>query len=247
MRLSGGILAGLASLAIVAGGVLAGACAASAASPSARNQAAVHDALKRFTTASTPMRTARLGGTNLLPVATTATPVEDVTRPPIGWIDFCRTGTHPEDCSAPSAQGRIVVLTPALWASLTNVNRSVNASIEQVEDIALYGVQEKWTYPDGGKGDCEDLALLKRRILIAEGFPRQSLLMTVVRDETGAGHAILTVVTDRGDFILDSKSQRITPWRNTGYGFVKRQSQENPNVWVRLGEPASPGLIVAGH
>ena len=247
MRLSGGILAGLASLAIVAGGVLAGACAASAASPSARNQAAVHDALKRFTTASTPMRTARLGGTNLLPVATTATPVEDVTRPPIGWSDFCRTGTHPEDCSAPSSQGRIVVLTPALWASLTNVNRSVNASIEQVEDIALYGVQEKWTYPDGGKGDCEDLALLKRRILIAEGFPRQSLLMTVVRDETGAGHAILTVVTDRGDFILDSKSQRITPWRNTAYGFVKRQSQENPNVWVRLGEPASPGLIVAGH
>ena len=35
---------------------------------------------------------------------------------------------------------------------------------EQVEDIALYGVQEKWTYPDEGKGDCEDIALLKRRI-----------------------------------------------------------------------------------
>lgn len=183
----------------------------------------------------------------MLPVATTATPVEEVTRPPIGWIDFCRTGAHSEDCAAPSMQGRMVVLTPALWASLTNVNRSVNSSIEQVEDIALYGVQEKWTYPDTNKGDCEDLALLKRRILIAEGFPRQSLLMTVVRDETGAGHAILTVVTDRGDFILDSKTQRIMPWRNTGYGFVKRQSQENPNVWVRLGEPASPGLTVAGH
>ena len=81
----------------------------------------------------------------------------------IGWIDFCRTGQHPEDCAAPSLQGRIVTLTPALWASLTNVNRSVNTSIVQVEDAAFYGVQEKWTYPDASKGDCEDLALLKRR------------------------------------------------------------------------------------
>ena len=92
-----------------------------------------------------------------------------------------------------------------------------------------------------------DIALLKRRILIREGFPRQALLMTVVRDETGAGHAVITVVTDRGDYVLDSKTSQILPWSATGYGFVKRQSQANANVWVKLGEPASPGLIVAGH
>jgi predicted transglutaminase-like cysteine proteinase len=108
-------------------------------------------------------------------------------------------------------------------------------------------VQERWTYPVQSKGDCEDIALLKRRMLIRAGIPVQSLLMTVVRDETGSGHAILTVVTDRGDFILDSKTNRILPWRATGYGFVKRQSQGNPTVWVKLGEPASPGLTVAGQ
>ena len=124
---------------------------------------------------------------------------------------------------------------------------AVLGEAETFEDIALYGVSEKWTYPDEGKGDCEDIALLKRRILMREGMPRQALLMTVVRDETGAGHAVLTVVTDRGDFVLDSKTSRILAWEGTGYGFIKRQSQEHPNVWVKLGEPAPSTLIVAGH
>ena len=181
----------------------------------------------------------------VIPVST-QTPIIDDIRPPIGWIGFCRDG-HAEDCNVPDLAPQIVTLNDATWDAILTVNRSVNATIEQVEDITLYGVQEKWTYPDEGKGDCEDLALLKRRVLMREGFPRQALLMTVVRDETGAGHAVLTVATDRGDFVLDSKTSRVLPWNSTGYGFIKRQSQINPNLWVKLGEPASPALTVAGH
>jgi predicted transglutaminase-like cysteine proteinase len=179
-------------------------------------------------------------------VATTTAPVLDEARPPIGWIDFCRAGND-EDCANETRTPTTLQITPSVWAEMNRVNRAVNASIEQVEDTVLYGVQERWTYPVQSKGDCEDIALLKRRMLIRAGIPVQSLLMTVVRDETGSGHAILTVVTDRGDFILDSKTNRILPWRATGYGFVKRQSQGNPTVWVKLGEPASPGLTVAGQ
>jgi predicted transglutaminase-like cysteine proteinase len=184
--------------------------------------------------------------TPALPVATTTAPVLDEARPPIGWIDFCRAGND-EDCANETRSPVALQMTSAIWAELNRVNRSVNASVEQVEDAVLYGVQERWTYPNQSKGDCEDIALLKRRMLIRAGVPVQSLLMTVVRDETGAGHAILTIVTDRGDFIMDSKTNRILPWRATGYGFVKRQSQVNPTVWVKLGEPASPGLTVAGQ
>lgn len=192
--------------------------------------------------AGQPQRTAA----TVLPIATTSTPTLEDVRPPIGWIDFCRTG-HDDDCRDGTRAPLAVALNAATWTQVVRVNKYVNNSIEQVEDIAQYGTQEFWTYPDSGKGDCEDIALLKRRILIREGIPRQSLLMTVVRDETGAGHAVLTIVTDRGDYVLDSKTNQILPWSATGYGFVKRQSQANPNQWVKLGEPASPGLIVAGH
>jgi predicted transglutaminase-like cysteine proteinase len=181
----------------------------------------------------------------ILPASTTATPVLDKVRPPIGWIDFCPT--HPADCNVDVLPSRKLTLDLTTWRRIVRINQTVNDEIEQVEDLALYGVSEQWTYPNQGQGDCEDIALLKRRMLMREGFPRQALLMTVVSDETGSGHAVLTIATDRGDYVLDSKSSRILPWQATGYGFVKRQSAEHPNIWVRLGEPASPGLIVAGQ
>ncbi len=47
--------------------------------------------------------------------------------------------------------------------------------------------------------------LLKRRLLIRAGWPREALLITVVRDRKDEGHAVLTVKTDRGEFILDNQ------------------------------------------
>ena len=57
--------------------------------------------------------------------------------------------------------------------------------------------------------------------------------MTVVIDELGEGHAVLTVCTDRGDYILDNKTSAILPADQTGYVFVKRESQDVV-VWVSL-------------
>ena len=104
-----------------------------------------------------------------------------------------------------------------------------------------------WTYPDDGKGDCEDLQLLKRRILISSGYPRQALMMTVVRDEQGEGHAVLMVRTDHGDFILDNKTDEVKNWQATAYDFYKRQSQENPNEWVLIRDSSeNADLVVSG-
>jgi len=66
-----------------------------------------------------------------------------------------------------------------------------------------------------------------------------------VRDLDGEGHAILTVKTDRGEFVLDNLTDEIRPWDATGYRFVKRQSQSDPNVWVDLG--GSKGISAAGE
>ena len=156
-------------------------------------------------------------------------------RPPIGWVEFCNE--QPKECATITTQARDVVLTTKAWKDLVQVNRWVNETIKPVTDLEHWGVVERWSYPDDGKGDCEDYVLLKRRMLMQAGWPREALLITVVRDKKGEGHAVLTVKTDKGDFILDNQADNILLWSDSGYRFVKRQSQSDPNVWVALGDP----------
>jgi predicted transglutaminase-like cysteine proteinase len=163
-------------------------------------------------------------------------------RPPIGWIEFCNE--HPKECLAQPSQPRDVVLTPQAWRDLVQVNKWVNDTIKPLTDLEHWGVVERWSFPDDGKGDCEDYVLLKRRMLMQAGWPREALLITVVRDKKGDGHAVLTVRTDRGDFILDNQAEDVLLWSETGYRFVKRQSQGNPSHWVAL-EDARPAMSTA--
>lgn len=181
---------------------------------------------------------APLGATAAAPSATTAAIVIDVAKPPLGWADFCARNAG--DCMVLDAPARDVVLTESAWRTLVAVNARVNRAVSPLTDMEQFGQIEHWDYPRSGKGDCEDYVLLKRRQLIDAGFPRQALLVTVVIDQKGEGHAVLTVKTDRGDFVLDNQNARVLPWRETGYRFVKRQSQENPNRWVSLGDPGRP-------
>jgi predicted transglutaminase-like cysteine proteinase len=156
-------------------------------------------------------------------------------RAPIGWVEFCND--MPKECVGGPTAARDVVLTPKAWKDLVRVNKWANDAIQPITDLDHWGVAEKWSYPDDGKGDCEDYVLLKRRTLMQAGWPREALLITVVRDRKGEGHAVLTVKTDKGDFILDNQAEDILMWSETGYRFVKRQSQSDPNVWVSLGDP----------
>ncbi len=65
--------------------------------------------------------------------------------------------------------------------------------------MAQYHLKDYWTYPESGRGDCEECALEKQRELVLAGWDRITLLMTVVRGHDGNGHAVLMVRTDRGD------------------------------------------------
>ena len=164
-------------------------------------------------------------------------------RAPIGWVEFCNE--NPKDCVASTTGPRDIVLTSKVWKDLVTVNKWVNNTIQPVTDLEHWGVVERWSYPDDGKGDCEDYVLLKRRMLMQAGWPREALLITVVRDKKGEGHAVLTVKTDKGDFVLDNQAEEILLWVDTGYRFVKRQSQSNPNIWVEVGDPRPAASTVA--
>jgi len=156
-------------------------------------------------------------------------------RAPIGWIEFC--AEHARECDTRPLEARDVVLGAKSWKDLVRINKWVNESVKPITDLEHWGVVERWSYPDDGYGDCEDYVLLKRRMLMQAGWPRQALLITVVRDKRGDGHAVLTVKTDKGEFILDNQNEEILLWSETGYRFVKRQSQSDPNTWVSLGDP----------
>mgnify|MGYP001197187471 CR=1 FL=1 len=169
--------------------------------------------------------------------------VGGATSVPFGWLDFCRR--YAGECAARDTVALDVNLTPKAQKAIERINAWVNGNITPTTDMEHWSVIDRWDYPTDGKGDCEDFALLKRKLLIEEGFPRQALLMTVVKDKAGDGHAVLTIKTNKGEFVLDNLHDRVIPWTSTGYRFVKRQSQTDQNVWVSIGEPTSAPAYVS--
>jgi len=160
--------------------------------------------------------------------------IGDATRAPVGWVEFC--AHNPSECQGGASEPRDIVLSQTAWRDLLKVNHWVNETIKPMTDMDHWGVIEKWSLPTDGYGDCEDYVLLKRKLLIDAGWPREALLITVVRDRKNEGHAVLTVKTDKGEFILDNQNDNVVAWTETSYRFVKRQSQADPNVWVSLGD-----------
>jgi predicted transglutaminase-like cysteine proteinase len=162
-----------------------------------------------------------------------AEPTGVQTSQPIGHYDFC--GLNPAECSIKSNDGPLH-LTKPLWKKLIAVNNRVNTRIQPITDLDHFGKDEVWAYPNDGKGDCEDYVLEKRRELAAKGIPISDLLMTVVLQDTGDGHNVLTVRTDLGDFILDNLEGKIKLWSDTPYKYIKRQSSTNTGQWVSVND-----------
>jgi predicted transglutaminase-like cysteine proteinase len=157
------------------------------------------------------------------------------TFPPPAYVVFCQTYTL--DCRPQGAFTDRIQRTGPKFIELKKVNDQVNATVVPMPDLEHYGKRDWWAYPVDNKGDCEDYVLEKRRRLIARGWPQSTLLITVVRDESNDGHAVLTVRTNEGDLILDNKRGEIVSWADTPYTFIKAQSQRNPLLWVSLLPP----------
>jgi predicted transglutaminase-like cysteine proteinase len=164
--------------------------------------------------------------------------------PPPAFKRFC--DESPEECAV-RLRGKNFTHSPRRLEELDEVNRSVNRAISPETDIEHYGIEDYWTIPKDGRGDCEDYALLKRHLLVAMGWPTSELLMTAVRLDNGEGHAVLTARTPAGDLILDNRVGEIKIWYQTNYNFKMRQSPQDPRVWLDL-DPAvaEPPASIAG-
>lgn len=162
-------------------------------------------------------------------------PLHAVTAPS-GFVDFCNRESH--HCDGTVARPQQASMNAALWRAVASINSEINARIKSTDDMTLFGKAEHWTIAENA-GDCEDYALLKKRELVAIGLPPSALLLTVALDEKQEGHAVLTLVTDSGDFVLDNRRDAILPFQAAGYQYLKRQSQLDPRRWVSLAAEAA--------
>lgn len=161
-----------------------------------------------------------------------------LTSQPIGHYEFCKA--YAAECSIRMRDAGPERMTGALWSLLVGVNTAVNDAVKPMNDLDIFGKDEVWAYPVDGVGDCEDYVLEKRRELQQGGVSLSNLLITVVRKPDGEGHAVLTVRTDKGDFILDNLTGSVRDWNQTGYRFLKRQASTHTGRWVTIREGSAP-------
>lgn len=164
----------------------------------------------------------------LLP-ASSSMAIGNVVAAPMGFVYFC--ATNAQSC-IPAARKAPVALTVASYEALNSVNRQVNDAIWPAADRSADG--DVWSVAPQ-YGDCDDYAVTKRERLMRAGWPADSLLLATARIRGGERHAVLVVVTDRGDFVLDNLTSEIAPWSETGYSWETRQTRENPLVWQAVG------------
>src|SRR3712207_5454982 len=117
-----------------------------------------------------------------------------------------------------------VALTPERMSELRQINSHVNDTIVEVSDTDQYGREDVWTLPASGRGDCEDFALLKRKLLVQRGWPASALSIAVGTTSSGEAHAVLVVTTASGEYVLDNLTSSILPPAQTGHTFLARQA-----------------------
>jgi predicted transglutaminase-like cysteine proteinase len=170
------------------------------------------------------------------------------TTPPVGYAEFCRNFA---DQCVHVGKNTPRAYTAKNFNDLQEVDTFVNSKVKPATDQEIYHRAEVWSLPAKSKidgvlyGDCEDYVLLKRKLLIDRGWPTSDLLVTVVFDEVGDGHAVLVARTTRGDFVLDNKNNNVRAWEEVPYRFTERQSVKNPNKWVSLKETRPPLQVTA--
>ena len=157
--------------------------------------------------------------------------VSGLTSQPIGHYNYCKQYTS--DCKIRTLKDQATKLTRERWKDLVEINAYSNSTIAPVTDLEGFGIEELWLYPSS-IGDCEDYVLMKRHMLMQRGWPASSLLITVVLLPNGDGHAVLTVRTDKADYVLDNLNEKIRQWNQTEYKYLKRQSTKDSGKWSTI-------------
>lgn len=92
------------------------------------------------------------------------------------------------------------------------INSWVNRTIRYTEDANAFGQSDYWASPKvslKGRGDCEDYVIAKYASLKALGFGDDRMRIVIVTDtRKKIGHAVLSVRTADGVYILDNQNLR---------------------------------------
>ena len=153
------------------------------------------------------------------------------TSQPRGHWELCQT--RPVECTARTRDTRTVAMNGDVMRVLRAVNDRVNRAVYPMTDLQQHGIEERWSYP-GSYGDCEDYVLAKRQMLLGYGFKPGDLLITVAQLPNGEVHAVLSVRTDRGEYVLDNVDRRVLHWTETSLRYIKRQSTTHAGTWVAI-------------
>ena len=150
-----------------------------------------------------------------------------VQAPPRGAEDLCVAhvwACRVDGMSSPvSAKSQMTIVTM--------INREINATVPEISDLAQYGELERWALPTARGGDCEDIAMRKKSDLIEAGIAPQGLMLSTVLDRDLNAHAVLVFRSESGDLVLDNLTDRILPWAETGYSFLRMQDPASPDRW----------------
>lgn len=133
---------------------------------------------------------------------------------------------------------------------LDDIHSLVFNNFEYKTDLEKDGVLEKWTPPttetttsfikaftEGTTpvkliGDCEDFAMLAREIT-RQVLPSADDRLVVCKDETGAGHCVLSV---KG-WIIDNRYREVksnTELTRRGYDWLALSGKDYGDDWVKI-------------
>lgn len=156
-------------------------------------------------------------------------------------ITACSAGSACERKSAAFASMISAAQGKGFSEKLSFVNSSVNHMIAYRKDIVVYGKLDYWAKPseilERRAGDCEDFAILKMTALLRAGIPTQSMALVVLQDRRrGFFHAVLSVSTGSGTFILDSLSNIVV--RDSDLpDYVPLYSFSTDRAWIHGSKP----------
>jgi predicted transglutaminase-like cysteine proteinase len=111
------------------------------------------------------------------------------------------------------------------------INGLVNRRVRQRSDLDTFGSAEFWSpsgIAKGAQGDCEDIALEKRNLLLQAGFDPARLSLAVVYHRRVGLHTVLVARIEGRDLVLDSREPRVRIWHKTPYVWVSLEQADEP-------------------
>ncbi|MEO1249350.1 MAG: transglutaminase-like cysteine peptidase [Pseudomonadota bacterium] len=164
---------------------------------------------------------------------------------PRPWLDFCRSDPSRTQCAHEPAT---VEMTGARLHQLMAAQAMVHQSTEQRPDAVELG--DRWELIEHGQaGDCEDMALTKRDILMTWGWPAGALrpaICVINQDSAGSQlHAVLTVDTTAGTYVLGNLVDGVTTMDNSECAQWVMRSNGVHWSWIEGGATIPLGPVSA--